>query len=107
MVSRTGMAVCSRIISWCNGFKICIVNNFFCRSPSDSKKKNDWIQERLDNLYSEALGVNDEAIADAYLRKKRKGKEHAVARTGVGEVRKAAKESFAGPKKAIGETSKC
>lgn len=51
--------------------------------------------------------MNDEAIADASLRKKRKGKEHAVARTGVGEVRKAAKESFAGPKKAIGETSKC
>lgn len=51
--------------------------------------------------------MNDEAIANASLRKKRKGKEDAVAKAGVSEARKAAKEPVAGPKEAIDETSKC
>lgn len=106
MVSQTGMSACSRCISGVMDSRSVILTMFFCRLPSKSKQKKDWIQEQLDNIYREALGVNDDAIVNACLTKKHNGKEHTVAKPGVGEARKVVKELVAGPKKAIGETSK-
>lgn len=43
--------------------------------------------------------MNDDAIANACLTKKRKGKEHAVAKPGVGDTMKVVKEPVGGPEK--------